>query len=78
MLVLSRKCNESVVVGGIGEIKRLVKVTVLALRGGKVELGFEVDQEISVHRSEVFDRIRAGSGSQGIESGDANRNASVQ
>jgi len=60
MLVLSRKNQESVVVGGIDEVVPLLKITVLEIKGGKVRLGFEADGEIPVHRWEVWERIRAG------------------
>ena len=60
MLVLSRKNNESVIVGGAGGFERLLKVTVLEIVGGKVRLGFEVDADVPVHRVEVWERIRAG------------------
>lgn len=60
MLVLSRKSNESVVVGGPNGVERLVKVTVLGIRDGKVRLGFEADTDFPVHRWEVWERIRAG------------------
>ena len=59
MLVLSRKSQEAVVVGGSDGFERLLKVTVLEIRGGSVRLGFEVDKDIPVHRAEVWDRIRA-------------------
>ena len=59
MLVLSRKNRESVVVGGSDGFDRLLKVTVLDIRGGKVSLGFEVDREVPIHRSEVWERIHA-------------------
>ena len=57
MLVLSRKSRESVVVGGSDGIHRLLKVTVLDVRGGRVKLGFEVDDDVPVHRSEIWQRI---------------------
>ena len=60
MLVLTRKSQESVIVGGSNGFERLLKVTVLQIDGGKVRLGFEVDSEVPVHRSEVWDRIRDG------------------
>jgi carbon storage regulator len=60
MLVLSRKSRESVVVGGADGFDRLLKVTVLAIHGGKVSLGFEVAAGVPVHREEVWERIRAG------------------
>lgn len=59
MLVLSRKSQESVVVGGSGGFHRLLKVTVLGIRGANVKLGFEVDTDVPVHRSEVWERIKA-------------------
>ena len=59
MLVLSRRNRESVVVGGSDGIHRLLKVTVLDIRGANVKLGFEVDPGVPVHRAEVWERIRA-------------------
>jgi carbon storage regulator CsrA len=60
MLVLSRKSQESVVVGGANGFERLLKVTVLEIRAGTVRLGFQVDAEVPVHRLEVWERIRSG------------------
>ena len=59
MLVLSRRSSESVIIGGSGGFERLLKVTVLEINGGKVRLGFEVD-EVPVPRAEVWDRLQAG------------------
>ena len=59
MLVLSRRSQESVVIGGSSQFERLLKVTVLAVHGDKVRLGFEVDADIPVHRYEVWERIHA-------------------
>ena len=60
MLVLSRKCRETVVVGGSDGFRRLLKVTVLGMKGGNVKLGFEADPDVPVHRLEVWQRIKAG------------------
>jgi len=60
MLVLSRRIQESVVVGGAIGFERMLKVTVLEINGVKVRLGFEIDKEVPVHRAEVWERIRAG------------------
>ena len=60
MLVLSRKSQEAVVVGGSEGFERMLKVTVLEIDRGKVRLGFEVDKAVPVHRWEVWERIRAG------------------
>jgi carbon storage regulator len=59
MLVLSRKSQEAVVVGGSGRFERLLKITVLEIRGGNVRLGFEAPADVPVHRWEVWERIRA-------------------
>ena len=60
MLVLSRRSQESVVVGGHNPLERMLKVTVLAISGGKVRLGFEVNDDVPVYRWEVWQRICAG------------------
>jgi carbon storage regulator len=57
MLVLTRKSRESVVIGGSDRFQRVMKVTVLEVRGEKVKLGFEVDVDVPVHRSEVWERV---------------------
>jgi len=62
MLVLSRRNQESVVVGGATGFERLLKVKVLEIKGEKVRLGFEVDPGIPVHRLEVRERIRTAAG----------------
>jgi len=59
MLVLSRKNQESVVVGGSDGIHRLLRVKVLEIRGTNVTLGFEVDPDVPVYRSEVWESIRS-------------------
>ena len=59
MLVLSRKNRESVVIGGDDGLHRLLKVTVLDIRGADVKLGFEVDADVPVRRSKVWERINA-------------------
>jgi carbon storage regulator len=60
MLVLSRKTQESVVVGGSENSEPTMIVTVLEIRGGRVRLGFSVAKEVPVHRQEVWERLREG------------------
>jgi len=62
MLVLSRKTQEAVVVGGADGCAHLLKVTGLEINGGNVRLGFEAAKEVPVHRWEVWERLRAASG----------------
>ena len=58
MLVLSRKTEESVVVGGCKRFGPMLKVTVLKINGGSVSLGFEASKDVPVHRQEVWEQIR--------------------
>jgi carbon storage regulator CsrA len=59
MLVLSRKNKESVVVGRGDGSESLVTVTVLDIRAGRVRLGFAGDPGVPIHRSEIWERMRA-------------------
>jgi carbon storage regulator len=59
MLVLTRKNQESVVVGGSNDLDHVLKVTVLDIRGSQVKLGFDAHDHVPIHRSEVWERIRA-------------------
>ena len=59
MLILSRKNQESIVVGRAVTGEPMLKVTVLDIKGGKVRLGFEGDSSVPIHRTEVWERIRA-------------------
>jgi carbon storage regulator len=52
MLVLSRKQNETIIIG------EDITIVVVDIRGDKVRLGIEAPKEISVHRREVYDAIR--------------------
>jgi len=58
MLVLTRKTQEAVVVGGSVDVDPTLIVTVLEIRSGRVKLGFEVAKDVPVHRQEVWKRIR--------------------
>ena len=53
MLVLSRKKNESII------IDQNIVITVVEVRGDKVRLGIQAPREVPIHRSEVYDAIRA-------------------
>lgn len=52
MLVLSRKKNESIVIGDD------IKILVLEIRDDRVRLGIDAPHAVSVHRSEVYQAIR--------------------
>ena len=53
MLILTRRIGESIVIG------KNVKVTVLSIKGNQVRLGIDAPRTISVHREEIYQRIRA-------------------
>jgi len=59
VLVLTRKCDESVVIGGARRLDRLITVTVIEIRDGKVKLGFEAPDDVPVHRLELWEQMRA-------------------
>jgi carbon storage regulator len=53
MLILTRRLNETVMIGND------TTVTVLGVKGGQVRLGINAPKEVAVHREEVYDRIQA-------------------
>lgn len=53
MLILTRRLNETVMIGDA------VTVTVLGVKGGQVRLGINAPKDVAVHREEVYERIRA-------------------
>lgn len=59
MLVLTRKRRESIAVGRADLSEPMLTVTVLDIGGGRVSLGFEGDPSVVIHRSELWERIRA-------------------
>jgi carbon storage regulator len=50
MLVITRKLGETIVIDGN------IRVTVVSHQGGKIRLGIEAPEYISVDRQEVHDR----------------------
>jgi carbon storage regulator CsrA len=59
MLILSRKNQESVVVLGADGLEPSLKITVLEIKGACVRLGFAAEGKVPIHRSEVWERIKA-------------------
>jgi carbon storage regulator len=51
MLILSRKRNEQIVIGDG------IVITVVSVRGGKVRLGIEAPERVTVHRREIYEAI---------------------
>jgi carbon storage regulator len=52
MLILTRRVGETVVIGND------VTVTVLGVKGNQVRLGVNAPKEVTVHREEIFERIK--------------------
>jgi len=53
MLVLTRKPNQSIVIGDD------IELTVIEVRGDQVRIGIEAPRSISVHRKEIYEQIKA-------------------
>ncbi|HBR30293.1 MAG TPA: carbon storage regulator [Firmicutes bacterium] len=52
MLVLTRKVNESIIIGDD------IKITVVEVKGEQVKLGISAPKRVSVHREEVYLEIQ--------------------
>ncbi|WP_434771237.1 carbon storage regulator CsrA [Pseudomonas entomophila] len=53
MLILTRKVGETIV------INDNIRVTVLSVKGNQIRLGVEAPEDVSVHRQEIHERIKA-------------------
>ncbi|MDP9111266.1 MAG: carbon storage regulator CsrA [Candidatus Eremiobacteraeota bacterium] len=54
MLVLSRKVNQSIMVGDD------VRVVVISVDRDQVKIGIEAPRDVTVHRSEIYEEIKRG------------------
>jgi carbon storage regulator len=52
LLILTRRVNESLVIGDE------VTVTVVAVKGSQVRIGIKAPKDVQVHREEVYDRLQ--------------------
>ena len=54
MLILTRKIGETLI------IDDKVSVTILGVKGAQVRVGVNAPKEVSVHREEIYKRIKEG------------------
>ena len=52
MLVLTRKSNESIMIGDN------ILITVLSVKGNQVKIGFDAPKDVRIYREEIFERIQ--------------------
>ena len=52
------KSDQSIVVGGFNAFERTIKITILGVKNGRVEIGIEADADVPVNRFEVWEQIR--------------------
>jgi carbon storage regulator len=52
MLILTRRVGETVMIGNE------ITVTVLGVKGNQVRIGVNAPKDVSVHREEIYERIK--------------------
>jgi carbon storage regulator len=60
MLILSRRIGETIMVGDD------VAVTVLGIKGNHVRVGIAAPKDVSVHREEVYQRLKGRSSARSL------------
>ncbi len=59
MLILTRRVGETLMIGDD------VTVTVLGVRGNQVRIGVNAPKDVTVHREEIYERIKKENSDEG-------------
>lgn len=60
MLILTRRVGETVMIGDD------IVVTVLGVKGNQVRVGVKAPRDVTVHREEIFERIKREGDEDGV------------
>ncbi|VAX07882.1 Carbon storage regulator [hydrothermal vent metagenome] len=52
MLILTRRMQEALMIGDD------VRITVLGVKGNQVRIGIDAPRDVTVHREEIYERIK--------------------
>ena len=59
MLVLTRRLNQSILIGDPRKPEECIEVTGIEVRGDQVRIGTKASRDVVVHRREIYDEIAA-------------------